>query len=720
MPGDDLATRHLLLRLRPIHRALRAAVERQARMAARLDRPDLVNLCVTDQHAAVLLDEIDGLLTQDPVTPDRNGGAFALTPEESLDEQNLREESAQAVQSLPLDVFVERLSLTSFETDCLLVCAATELDRAYERVIAYILDDLNRRFPCVELLAGFGDITIEERLQRHQVLGRYGRLRQCGLMEAFGEFTTERLTALRLGRGVFEFLLGTDTEVAGIWRVEPDRNSDIPTHGLAAAETTKSQRLGQALANGDLSVVGVWCADSQLAEAAVRQITSLSDRPLTTLRWQRVQDEGRESGLTLRDEFLRAAATRAILMLNVDGLCDPQSRRLRDELEELLSVCKLPTVLLGKEPWRPTRVLSTRSYAELELPVSNFATWREIWSTALPEANETRTTELAYRFRMSREEAGAVARVARTNAALETNGRVVTVDETLEAACAMVAQRSTNRLLTVVRPRRGLSDLILPDELHQQILEITKFTRALPQVAESWGFGRLATGGMGLKVLFTGEPGTGKTLAAEVIAGMLQTPLLKINIGQMVSKWVGETEKNLDEAFEIGTANRAVLFFDEADALFGKRGEVRHGVDRYANTEISHLLQRLEDHDGLVILASNLKDHIDPAFMRRFQVVSHFPRPSEHERRRLWQLAFPPSAPLEGRVDLDALATLDMTGASIMGAARTAALLATERGGQQILMKHIIHGVSRQYRRESRLLSSGELGAFAALLQEPL
>ena len=140
-----------------------------------------------------------------------------------------------------------------------------------------------------------------------------------------------------------------------------------------------------------------------------------------------------------------------------------------------------------------------------------------------------------------------------------------------------------------MRPRRGHDDLILAPELHRQIVEISTFTRALPRVAEIWGFGKRTNGSAGIKAMFTGDPGTGKTLAAEVIANTLAVPLLRVNIAQTVSKWIGETSKNLDEAFDEAEVSHAVLFIDEADALCGKRGEVRHGSDRYANIEVSHL-----------------------------------------------------------------------------------------------------------------------------------
>ena len=179
----------------------------------------------------------------------------------------------------------------------------------------------------------------------------------------------------------------------------------------------------------------------------------------------------------------------------------------------------------------------------------------------------------------------------------------------------------------MIKPKRGPDDLILPKALHRQVFEVAQFHRHGRASPKAGGSGRLITGEGGIKALFTGDSGTGKTLAAEVIAGQLRMTLLKIDLSRIVSKWVGETEKHLEQAFREGEDSHAILFFDEADALFGKRGEVRHGVDRYANMEVSYLLQRIESYGGLVILASNLRENIDQAFTRRFQIVLNFPRP---------------------------------------------------------------------------------------------
>jgi SpoVK/Ycf46/Vps4 family AAA+-type ATPase len=272
----------------------------------------------------------------------------------------------------------------------------------------------------------------------------------------------------------------------------------------------------------------------------------------------------------------------------------------------------------------------------------------------------------------------------------------------------MVATPGHLPSVVLVDPARELRELILPDELHRQIAEVGALYRHAATVDSSWGFGRLTGSSGALKALFTGDPGTGKTMAAEVIAGHAGVALMKVDLSQVVSKWVGETEKNLEVVFDHAEQSQAALFFDEADALFGKRGEVRHGTDRYANLEVSYLLQRLETFSGgLVILASNVGGEIDPAFTRRFQLALNFPRPGPAERLKLWQLAFA-RAPLDPAVDLRGVARLDLTGGAIMTAARMAALLAAGEGAERIAPTHLDVATERQFRKEARLIDASQ------------
>lgn len=714
MTTEELASFHLLLRLRPIHRALRSAAARQAESAARLDRADLMGVCVTDQQAADLLDDVDQLIRLDTFNAQEKTAAAPLAPDEIALEQRYRQAARTAGYALPLDRLAAEVTLDPFEQEVMLVCAAAELDRGYERILAYLQDDLKRLFPTIELVCHLTASGTRQRLARRRAVGAFGRLRRCGLVEAFGEAATELRTQLRLAPGVLEFLLGRGATSPSVWR-DPDE-IDNQTALTAEVDPDVLQHMGQALAGGTLQVVGIWGQPASKTEEAAAALTRAAALPLRRLPLERWPTQGAEHALHLA--LVTAETLGAALQIPVDLLREPELRRLTLLLEEALARCRVPCLLTGADPWRPTSLLASRPYAEIELPAPTYPVCRRHWQEALPEVERGRLDDLAGRFRMCRREIQAVARLARTQAQLDSNGEQVRVQERLDAACLAVARKSGGRFISLVRPRRGPDDLVLAPKLHRQVVEIAHFSRVLPRVADAWGFGRLATGGSGLKVLFTGDPGTGKTMAAEVIAGLLAVPLLKVNIGQTVSKWIGETEKNLDEAFSEAASSHAVLFIDEADALCGQRAGVRHGSDRYANTEVSHLLQRLEDHDGLVILASNLKDNIDAAFLRRFHVILPFPRPAEADRCRIWARAFPPEAPLDGRVDLDVLACLDMTGAGIAGAARTAALLAAEQGAAHIHMAHVVQGVARQYLREGRLLTPAELGPHAALLQE--
>ncbi|HKX30770.1 MAG TPA: ATP-binding protein [Blastocatellia bacterium] len=718
------AIEHLLLRLRPLNRALRAAVERQGRMAARLFRPDVTPLCVTEEQVQTLLGDVDRLHE----TQGADGRPALLTAGEQLAERELRERCAAAQLVLPLDRLARALDLTPFEEEAVLLCAAVELDRSYERIYAYILDDLNRRYPCIELLCSLTAETVTERCERRREVGRFGKLRRTGVLQPYGEPATELRQELRLASGLFAFLTGAIGDPTSHFRdpaevAVPTTSEEIEL--LSGVDPALIVRSGQALREGHVEILGVWGdRHSCLSEAAVA-IASLTGWPLR--RWSPAGKTLQHNvlGPSLNDAVQTAAALGALLWIDTDALTEPGSEPLRDfnaVVGDQLTGSRTPVILTGTRPWRPTALLEARSYAEIELDTPGYATRQTMWERALPDLSRQQREDLAARFRVRTSELRAVARVARAAARLSSNGHSAEIGDRIEQACAAVTRKFGHQFATVINPRRGPDDLILPPELHKQVLEVAQFYRSWPRIAEGWGFGRLVTGEGGIKALFTGDSGTGKTLAAEIIAQQLQMPLLKIDLSRIVSKWVGETEKHLELAFREAEDSQAVLFFDEADALFGKRGEVQHGVDRYANLEVSYLLQRLEAYYGLVILASNLRDNIDEAFTRRFQVVLTFPRPETGERRRIWELAFPKTAPLEPDIDFDLLSRLDLTGAGIVAAAQTAALLALEpgtgEGETMITRRHIVRAVARQYRREARLLTSSELGAYAPLLQE--
>nr|WP_042185011.1 ATP-binding protein [Kibdelosporangium sp. MJ126-NF4]CEL16454.1 ATPase, AAA family [Kibdelosporangium sp. MJ126-NF4] len=683
---SELAMEHLRIRLVGVHQALRAAVERQAQVAALLTRPDLTSFCVTDEQVGILLDEVETFAGNLGVPED------SAEPEPEA-ERDLRRHAAAKGVTLPLDALATRYGLSRADQDALLLVAAPELDRGYERIYAYIVDNLNRRIPCMELLLAVC-ASPADRLARRRALGLAGPLRRFGLLRSYGEAPVELAQELVLGPGVFDFLLGWGGD-AGLVGFDPGEVA-APSMLTPHLSSDRLTRLGHALAAGEIDLVGLWgCpADSQLD--AVQALCRVAGKPLR--------------GVTsdIEGDLRSAAALDAVLWIPADAL-----RESSELVFAALLRSRVPVCLTGLNPWRPFGVLAVRSYAEMTMPAPDLGDRRAMWSAALPDLNGPLLEDLAVRYRMSGGELRAVASVASAGARLSGDGR----SDHVEPAIATVTRGRSGSGVQAIVPRRTVEDLVLPDAQFSQIMEIASAFRAWPRIAETWGFARRTTHG-GVKALFTGEPGTGKTLSAEIVTGMLGLELLKVDLAQVVSKWVGETEKNMEAAFRQAEDSHAVLLFDEADALFGKRGDVRHGTDRYANLEVGYLLQRLEASDGLIILTSNLKENIDPAFTRRFHFVVHFPRPGVSERLRLWQLAFPPEAPMAADVDLEVLARLDMTGAGISAAARTAALSAADAGGDSIAMRHIVRGVARQFQREARLLRPSELGSHAPLLTD--
>lgn len=283
----------------------------------------------------------------------------------------------------------------------------------------------------------------------------------------------------------------------------------------------------------------------------------------------------------------------------------------------------------------------------------------------------------------------------------------------LPEALRRLAGGHLDQLAVRVRPRRAWADLVLPADQTRQLRELAARQRWRDVVHGRWGFPAVPS--RGVVALFAGPSGTGKTLAAEVVAAELALDLYKVDLSAVVSKWIGETEKNLERIFTAAAAGELVLFFDEADALFGKRSEVSDARDRYANIEVAYLLQRLESYDGLVVMATNLQRNIDPAFLRRISVAIDFGLPEEDQRRAIWAGAFPAEAPTRD-LDLDFLARqFKVPGGVIANAARTAAFLAADGAGV-ITMDHVALGMKREFQKLGRMRTEAEFADYYAVI----
>jgi hypothetical protein len=363
-------------------------------------------------------------------------------------------------------------------------------------------------------------------------------------------------------------------------------------------------------------------------------------------------------------------------------LIDADEVTARDDATELSRELDACVFVLAREP------LETGAPQLRLTPIETAdrtALWRKVLGTSAA-ALDGACERLADQFPLG---PAAIARIAAANP---------TPDEAaLWAACRDAAGHQLDALAERVTPRFEWDDLVLPSIILEELRAIAAQVRHRAAVYGRGGFGRKLVRGRGVTALFAGPSGTGKTMAAEIIAGELGLDLWRVDLAGVVSKYIGETEKNLKQVFDAAESGGAVLFFDEADALFGKRSEVKDSHDRYANIEISYLLQRMEAYTGLAVLATNVKAHLDAAFLRRLRFVIDVPFPDAAQRRSIWERAFPPETVTDG-LDLTALARLEVAGGNITVIAVNAAFLAAAEG-KPVGMVHITRAARAEFRK---------------------
>jgi ATPase family associated with various cellular activities (AAA) len=324
----------------------------------------------------------------------------------------------------------------------------------------------------------------------------------------------------------------------------------------------------------------------------------------------------------------------------------------------------------ARESWPAPQ--GSRSF-DVDKPTA--AEQHELWRAALGEGHEANAAELASQFRLG---TAAIRSIAAD--AMAGDGDTPLRDR-LWARAKQETRPRIDVLAHRIDAKATWDDIVLPSGELALLRQIAMHVDLRGKVFDEWGFRERMNRGFGVSALFSGESGTGKTMAAEVIANALGRSLHRIDLSSVVSKWVGETEKHLQQLFNAAADASGILFFDEADALFGKRTEVQQSQDRFANIEINFLLQRLESYQGLAILATNMKSALDPAFLRRLRFIVNFPFPGPNERRAIWQRAFPSKVPTDG-LDFDRLAKLTLTGGSVHSVALSAAFLAAKLGSR--------------------------------------
>jgi hypothetical protein len=588
-----------------------------------------------------------------------------------------------------------KLGLSALEQSVLAVCAAPELSPRYGRLYAYLHDDVTRKLASPRLVAR---LLAPAGATEAEVLACFagdGPLRARGalkLLDAGGPVPlAER--QLKTADRLAAFLLGTALD-------EPSRDGRLrrvpaPAYDPGRRGTVEDLR-------GALGVESMLPVVVAGPDAAAVLAVAL-DRPLVVLDVAQTPDAD-----AILDAELAAALAGAELCF--DGLerLDPGER-----VRVQLALAARTTRSLFCAHARETAVaLGDTTSLVIEAPMPTLAERREVWA-ALTEADDV--DEVAAKFRLSVGQIAEGAEAARLAAA--SRGEVKPASSDLDLGARQASSTRIGELATRLEPAFDWDDLVLPDRQREVLASISGYLRHRDLVLSEWGYDRAVARDQGMKVLFAGESGTGKTMAGQVLAHDLGLELFRIDLATIVSKYIGETEKNLDRIFDAADGSNAILFFDEADALFGKRSEVRDSHDRYANIEVAYLLQKMESYAGAVILATNFRQNLDEAFLRRLDFVIDFPFPEADDRERIWRLLLPEQAPLADDIDVPFLAgQFKLSGGSIRNVSLAAAFLAAEDGGS-ISMRHLIRGVALEYGKLGRLTLESDFDRFHELIR---
>ncbi|RUR74463.1 AAA family ATPase [Chlorogloeopsis fritschii PCC 9212] len=679
----------------------------------------------TDAYRGLYIsrEEVERLLDREPGIPTLQVG------EKALKQVSLKSISNSSRLGWLKDTF----SLSEFDIDLIFIALAPEVDLRYERLYAYLQDDVTRKRPSVDLALNLLCSSAEAKLLHRAHFVSNAPLIRHRLIHLIPDTNQSQppLLAhyLKLDEQIVRLLLeqeGLDLRLLPYCQmVKPSVSLDELPLNTTIKQALRSLTLQSWQTQQPLRLYFQGTDDiyqNLTAQALASEVgAKLVSANMTQL--VAIKEDFEQIVLLLVRE---ACLQRAILYLQgMDALCSDEKifsyQNLLDELSHYAGI----VVLAGTQPWissgqDPNGVIA------VPFTIPNFSERLACWQTHLHQADillpEVALNTLADRFRlMPGQIAAAVVdasnrsrwRTAISNSDASKSSMLL---GDLFSAARSQSGHDLAGLAHKIEPLYTWDDIILSDDARTQLQEMYQWVVHRHQVLQEWGFGRKLAYDRGVSALFAGPSGTGKTMSAEIIAKALGLDLYKINLSSVVSKYIGETEKNLERIFTAAENANAILFFDEADALFGKRSEVRDAHDRYANIEIAYLLQRMEQYEGITILATNLRQNIDDAFMRRLQFIIEFPFPDEERRRQIWEILIPKEAPQDEGIDYEFLARqFRFSGGNIKNIVLKAAFLAAAEGGC-ITMKYLVRATWRESQKIGQAIGKNDFGKYAEML----
>jgi hypothetical protein len=628
--------------------------------------------------------------------PGENG--TLATDRESLLPDRFRGDGELAPPSA-LNALGSAFGLSAFERDLVLLCAGIELDSAFAPLCAGAQGDSARSFPTFSLaLAALPEA-------HWSALTPAAPLRRWRLIEV-GAGSALTVAPLRIDERILHFLVGVphlDDRLAALVQLleAPAAGELAPSHAALARRVVGVWSVGQPRqALPVIELCGPDAADCRAVAASAAQAVGLR---LAVLPADLIPTGAELDALVRLWEREAALGGTMLLVEGAEPAADaPRAHAVERLIERLVG----PMLVSDRE----RRKVAHRPVVSFDVDRPTPAEQRAAWRAALGSAAEASVAAVdlvAAQFSLSLPaiRAAAAETLARTAASVGADFTRTTWD-----VCRAHARTRLEDLAQRIEPAASWNDLVLPAPQADAVRRIAVHVRQRTTVHDAWGFAAKSGRSLGISVLFAGASGTGKTMAAEVLANELQLDLYRIDLACVVSKYIGETEKNLRRVFDAAETGAAILLFDEADALFGKRSEVKDSHDRYANIEVSYLLQRMEAYRGLAILTTNLKSALDSAFLRRLRFVIEFPFPDFAERAEIWRRIFPLATPTE-RLDFTKLAKLNVPGGNIRNIALNAAFLAAE-AGTPIRMNHVRDAARSEYIKLERPLTEAEIGGW--------